>query len=313
MRGLPILVGPLTVLLIVTFAVAQPAEQAKRYDGPIIDMHLHAQDEIYSDRQFCFPQPCEGLPTVAKSVDDLRPMTLAAMKRANIVLGVISGPLDVVLPWTEGDREHFRVGASIGPPDDVSMEELTSLFKAGRVHVLGEIWSQYQGIPIDDPSLDPFLALAHGLDVPVHVHVLGLGGTQDFPSHLGDPLRLVPVLRKYPGLRVYLENAAWPFLEEVTSLMYQYPTVYAELSTILHLTPRPVAHKYLRNLFENGLGKRIMFGSDQMCWPEVIDVAVDAVQSADFLSPDQKADVFYNNAAAFLRLTEEEIARHRGH
>ena len=123
----------------------------------------------------------------------------------------------------------------------------------------------------------------------------------------------MPVLRKYPGLRVYLENAGWPFLEEVTSLMYQYASVYADLSTILHLTPRPVALRYLRGLMENGLGKRIMFGSDQMVWPEVIDVAVDAIQSADFLTPEEKADIFYNNAARFLRLSEEEIARHHGH
>jgi hypothetical protein len=32
--------------------------------------------------------------------------------------------------------------------------------------------------------------------------------------------------------------------------------------------------------------------------------------SADFLSQEQKRDVFYNNAAWFLRLSEEEIARH---
>ena len=310
MRGIPVLAAAGCMSLMGAFAVGQSADDGPRYSGPIIDMHLHAQNQIYSDRQFCFPQPCEGPPTLAKNPDDLRPMTLAAMNRMHIVLGVISGPLEIVLPWTEADRGRFRVGASVGPPGEVAIKELRSLFGAGRIHVLGEIWSQYQGIPIDDPSLDPLLAMAHELDVPVHVHLAGLGGTPDFPAHLGNPLRLVPVLRKYPGLRVYLENAAWPFLEEVTSLMYQYPTVYADVSTILHLTPRSVAHRYLRNLFENGLGKRIMFGSDQMCWPEVIDVAVDTIQTADFLSPAQKADVFYYNAAAFLRLSEEEIARH---
>ncbi len=45
------------------------------------------------------------------------------------------------------------------------------------------------------------------------------------------------------------------------------------------------------------------------CFP----AAVDAIQSADFLTPEQKADIFYNNAARFLRLSEEEIAKHRGH
>ena len=56
-----------------------------------------------------------------------------------------------------------------------------------------------------------------------------------------------------------------------------------------------------------------MFGSDQMIWPRTIDRAVDAVLSAEFLSDEQKRDIFYNNAARFLRLSEEEIAKHHGH
>ena len=53
-----------------------------------------------------------------------------------------------------------------------------------------------------------------------------------------------------------------------------------------------------------------MFGSDQMQWPEAIDDAVEAIEAAPFLSDEQKRDIFYNNAARFLRLTNEEIAAH---
>ena len=156
------------------------------------------------------------------------------------------------------------------------------------------------------------LSLAHEFDIPVHVHVAGLGGTPDFPVNLGNPLRIAKVMKKYPGLRIYLENAAWPFLEEVTSLMYQYPTVHADISTILHLTPRPVALRYLNRLIENGLGKRLMYGSDQMIWPEVIGETIEAINTAEFLTEEQKRDILYNNAARFLRLSESEIARHHG-
>jgi predicted TIM-barrel fold metal-dependent hydrolase len=285
------------------------AQRVSRYDGPVIDMHLHAYANLFADRQYCFPQPCEGAPTKAKSVDDLKPMTLVAMERNHIVMGVVSGPLDSVLSWTEGDQERFRAG--VMRPSRVPIEKLEQLLRSGRLGVLGEINEQYAAIPIDDPALDPLFAMAHRLDTPVHVHLAGVGGSADFPSHLGNPLRIVPVLRKYPGLRVYLENAAWPFLEEVTALMYQYPAVYADISTILHLMPRSVALKYLKGLVENGLVRRIMFGSDQMIWPEVIDVAVDAIQSADFLTQEHKADILYNNAARFLKLSDEQIARHR--
>jgi hypothetical protein len=154
------------------------------------------------------------------------------------------------------------------------------------------------------------LALAHELDIPVHVHVAGFGGGTDFPIDLGNPLRIAKVMRKYPGLRIYIENASWPFLEEVTALMYQYPSVYADLSTLLHITPRPVAYRYIKALVDNGLGKRLMFGSDQMIWPEVIGENIEMIEAADFLTEEQKRDILYNNAARFLRLPDEQIAAH---
>ena len=167
------------------------------------------------------------------------------MEKYNVVLAVVSGWLDEVLPWTEGAEDKFMTGIMLSRPDQIAYSDLKNLLESGRVQVLGELALQYEAIPIDDPSVDPMLALAHELDIPVHVHVAGLGGTPDFPIHLGNPLRIAKVLRKYPGLRIYIENASWPFLEEVTSLMYQYPSVYADISTILHLTPRPVAYRYM--------------------------------------------------------------------
>ena len=238
-------------------------------------------------------------------------MTLEAMRRNDIVLGVVSDYPDQVLRWVETDAEKFLVGIRVGDPAEMSVDDLRRLLESGRAQVIGEITSQYNDIPIDDPSLDPIFALAHELDVPVLVHVGGLGGSPDFRSDLGNPLRLVPILGKYPGLRIYVENAGWPFLEEITALMYRYPTVYADISTILHLTPPSVALAYLKGLVDNGLGSRVMFGSDQMIWPEVIDEAVERVQSAEFLTAEEKGDIFYNNAAQFLRLSDEQVAGHR--
>jgi len=49
-----------------------------------------------------------------------------------------------------------------------------------------------------------------------------------------------------------------------------------------------------------------------MVWPGVIERAVEVIMEAPFLSEDQKRDILYNNAARFLRLSDEEIARHHG-
>jgi len=89
--------------------------------------------------------------------------------------------------------------------------------------------------------------------------------------------------------------------------MYMYPQVYADLSTISWIIPRETFHDYLGNLIRAGLGKQLMFGSDQMIWPETIGLAVEAIQSADFLTEEQKRDIFYNNAVRFLKLEEENF------
>ncbi len=283
---------------------------------PIIDVHLHALDSLAREAdgtpkaRFCFPEPCVHTPAVAERDGDVLRLTLEAMDRFNIVLGVVSERPKQVLPWKAAAPDRFLTGFSMDHPSEVSISELREHFASGRFQVLGELAFQYDGVPIDDPILDRMYALAEELDVPVHVHVSGLGGSDDFPVHLGNPLRLSRVLRKFPGLRIYVENAGWPFLEEITSLMYQYPNVYADLSTITWVIPRGVFHRYLRGLIENGLAQRLMFGSDQMWWPETIELAIEAIETADFLTEDQKRDIFYNNAARFLGLSPAQIARH---
>ncbi len=170
--------------------------------------------------------------------------------------------------------------------------------------------SQYWNYALDDPALDPIFSLAEEFDVPVHAHVAGLGGDPGFAISKGSPLRVSEVLRKHPKLRIYIENAGWPFLEEMTSLMYVYPNVYADLSTITWIIPRKTFHQYLRGLIDNGLEKRLMFGSDAMIWPEVIGQAIEGIDSADFLTQEQKRDIFYNNAARFFRFDQNAIEAH---
>ncbi|NNF58523.1 MAG: amidohydrolase, partial [Rhodothermaceae bacterium] len=46
--------------------------------------------------------------------------------------------------------------------------------------------------------------------------------------------------------------------------------------------------------------------------PETIDRSIAVIEEAPFLSEDQKRDILYHNAARFLRLSDEEIARHYG-
>ena len=87
--------------------------------------------------------------------------------------------------------------------------------------------------------------------------------------------------------------------------MHMYPQVYADLGAIDWLRPREEFHEHLRALVLSGLGKRLMFGSDQMVWPEGIGMAIEGIESASFLTEEQKRDIFYNNAVKFFRLEKK--------
>ena len=44
-----------------------------------------------------------------------------------------------------------------------------------------------------------------------------------------------------------------------------------------------------------------------MIWPEAIEIAIEAIQAASFLSEEQKRDILYNNAARFLELENPNL------
>src|SRR5690606_33629783 len=123
-----------------------------------------------------------------------------------------------------------------------------------------------------------------------------------FRSAAGNPILLEEVLVKHPKLRIFVENAGFPYRDEMIAMMYQYPQLYVDVSTITWVIPRSSFYNYLKALIDAGLGKRIMFGSDQMVWPEKIAEAVEAIKEAPFLTHEQKRDIYYNNAARFLLL-----------
>ncbi len=52
-----------------------------------------------------------------------------------------------------------------------------------------------------------------------------------------------------------------------------------------------------------------MFGTDQMIWPRLMATSISVIQNADYLTPQQKRDILYNNAARFLCLDQAGAAK----
>lgn len=313
---------------------------------PVIDMHLHttpvttfgppphalcvpimpsmsakeAGKDWLATLQERMKEPnCERVVWSPSTDHQLMTETIAEMRKHN-VYGLLGYDPDPVALWVRAapDRFYPAVRFSIGDEKKQhSLEALRHFHREGRLHALGEVENQYAGVAPDDPRMAPYWALMEELDVPVMYHMgSGPPGSQHVvPTYrvsLSNPLLLEPVLVRHPKLRVAVMHYGEPFIDEMIALMGAYPQVYIDLGGIQWLREQDRFNREMKEFIDAGFGERIMFGSDQMSWPGLIGESIRIVDAVPFLTEKQKRDIFYNNAARFLRLSKEEVARHHG-
>jgi hypothetical protein len=293
---------------------------------PVFDAHLHARDGAGSERPLCIPVTVYGI--VDPECDDpmRAPLTDAGMVTATVaelerlnVYGVISGhPLERVQRFVRAAPDRLRPAYqfSLGYETYLSVDELRTALQSGAYEVVGEIELQYDGISPADHRMAAYWALAEELDVPVALHLgEGYPGAPydgGYRVSLGHPFELEPVLVRHPDLRLYVMHYGSPLVDEMIGILGAYPNVYIDVGGNLWPYPRDFVYRQLRQFIEAGFGKRILFGSDQMHWPGLIEESIRVIEEAPFLSEEQKRDILYNNAARFFRLSDDEIERHYG-
>lgn len=309
---------------------------------PVLDMHLHA---AVADAQgpppvgICtpigvFPTATPPKPYGATFLDFLKsppcadPMwspetdealmleTIQVMEEHN-VYGVLSGTTSRVISWSTAAPGRFIRGLGFTTGSGISPDSLRALHAAGLVQVLAEVTNQYQGLAPDDPSMEPFWTLAEELDLPVGIHI-GPGppgapylGWPNYRAGLHSPLALEDVLVRHPNLRVYVMHAGFPMLDDILALLYVHPQVHVGVGVIVWGQPRAAFYRFLQGIIDAGFEDRVLFGSDQMVWPEAIARSIRVIEEAPFLTASQERKILYDNAARFLNLTQEQVARHR--
>jgi hypothetical protein len=306
-------------LIILTSCSEQPNKKSASindsnltaYTGPIIDMHIHAFHEGHPMLGMNHPptlrnETFQG----ATSAEELKNLTLSKFQEHNIVKALVTDARG----WAEEAPDVILIGNDHG-----GIDELKKQHEKGKLHAIAEMAPFYAGIQANDPSQEPYFELAVELDIPVGFHVLPggpNGGLHLMPEMLGgmraynaSPLQLEDVLVKYPELRLYIMHGGWPYVDDVKAMLYAHPNLYVDIAVVNWILPQEELNTYLKSLINAGFGDRIMYGSDQMVWPEVITVGIESVNNADFLTLEQKEDIFFDNAAKFLRLSEEEISK----
>ena len=302
---------------------------------PIIDMHLHSTTADANGpppMAFCFGEPfppndprddwaqvftlfmkspkCKNGVWGSLTDEGLMRETLSILGRRNMV-GLTSGPR--IDEWRKAGGLRIMPALEFGGPPQSwpKPEEIRKKLKDGGYRALAEVEIQYAGISPSDPRFDPYLAVAEELDVPVGIHMgpgppgaAYLPDLKTYRARLSSPLELEEALLKHPKLRVWIMHAGWPMIDALLALLWAHPQVYVDTGIIDFGIPRPEFHRYLQRIVEAGFEKRVMFGSDQMNWPKAIDYAIESINTAPFLSEEQKRDILYNNAARFLRLDQ---------
>jgi predicted TIM-barrel fold metal-dependent hydrolase len=272
----------------------------------VIDMHMHS----YTDKDFWTGKARNGLES-SKSASEHLDQTIREMDKNHIQYAVISGTMESLAIYTKADK-RFIPGYQDFSDTLIPVNQFEELVKAGKIKVFGEVMAVYKGIKLADSIYQPYLAICEKYGIPVAFHSGGSFpnaqnlGWPNYRIALGDPFLIEDVLVRYPKLKLYLMHAGENFYPNTLRMMDGYPNLYADLGVELWLHPmtRDFAVKFLKSAKEYGFLDRVMFGSDQMVWPEAISASIDFLNSLDFLTKDEKDKIFYKNASTFLGIKE---------
>jgi predicted TIM-barrel fold metal-dependent hydrolase len=307
------------------------AQQAKKH-LPIIDVHVHAMKvnpAFAADMCPWFltsmPGTIPGQPApsfintdcahplkAAKSDAEFQEALLANAERLNITF-IASGDAEVLHRWKQAAPDRVIPSLGISSADQMTVEAFEDSLSNGFYKVMGEVAPQYQGGSPSDMSLDAYFAVAEKLDIPVGIH-MGTGGngmanlsSPKYRASMGRPFLLEDVLARHPKMKIWVMHAGYPMIDEMIALMGANAYVYVDLAGFIWSYPLDEIHMYLNRLVQAGFGKRILYGTDLMVWPELQEVSIGVIENASYLSEDQKRDILFNNAVRFFNLDPKKF------
>jgi hypothetical protein len=316
-------------LLLVVYSIRIVNAQEKHL--PIIDVHVHAMKVNPAFGGDMCPWFLKNMPggdpnqpppsfinldcaeplKAAKSDQEFQDALVATMKRLNMTI-VASGDASIIKKWSKAIPGRVIPSLGFGAPE-MTPKAFRDSLSGGFYKVVGEVAPQYQGLSPSDPTLDEYFAAAEKSNLPVGIH-MGTGGngmanitSPKYRASMGNPFLLEDVLAKHPKLKIWVMHAGYPMADEMIALMGANAYVYVDLAGFIWSYPLEEIHDYLRRLIQAGFGKRIMYGTDLMIWPKLLETSINVIESANYLSFEQKRDILFNNAVRFFRLDESKF------
>ena len=288
-------------LFLLTFVLSASINSAQ-----VIDIHMHS----YTEKDFWVGKARNGFESSKTSKEHLE-QTIQKMNQHKIEYAVICGTIESIERYIKADN-RFIPAYQDYEEKLMPVKQFEEYIKSGKIKVFGEVMAVYKGMTLTDSMYQPYLAICEKYGIPVAYHSGGSFpnaqqlGWPKYRIALGDPFLIEDVLVKYPKLKLYLMHAGENFFENTLRMMDGYPNLYADLGVELWLHPltKDYGTRFLKSAKQYGFLDRVLFGSDQMVWPEAISSSIDFLNSMDFLTPVEKEMILYKNAQKFLGLKD---------
>src|SRR5262244_3619791 len=159
------------------------------------------------------------------------------------------------------------------------------------------------------PSLSPNGRQASGRQLASLGFHTGIGGPNPqqgfapkFRIALSDPLLLEDVAIRFPELKIVIMHMGWPFYDHALYMLWTYENVYLDTAVVDWILGKELFNRMLREAVETVGSDRILFGSDQMVWPQMITPAIESIRDATFLSDQDKRNILSENARHLLKI-----------
>ena len=287
-------------------------------EQPIIDMHFHITKGFNDNEMYADMHSNLDIAKLNWVMEDYR--------KNNVVLVLGGGTLKYAEMYAEASDLFFAglvfpcsktvVQDEPCPKEFYDEDELRQLYSSGKLKSMGESMFNYYGIPPTDKRLEPYWKIAEEFRIPIGIHAdsgppperVNKQEKPNYRPEFADPELLKPILEKFPNLSLYLMHYGGEYSEKSLELMKLYPQIYCEISAVSMFLPKQVWEPNVKKLFEAGLGNRLMFASDYF---GTVRKNIEIIYNIDWLSNEQKSNIYYNNAARFLKLSEAVMIEHK--
>ena len=253
-------------------------------------------------------QPHEYVMDYARSLDDVLTQTIAQYDKYNIVKGLVSGQYSQ--EWANNVPTHFMNATRVnfGGDLDGQLSTFEEAITTGQSFALGELGLPYAGYRIDAEIMFPFYEICEKYGVPVLLHT-GINGpfaVQNMPHWRitnGDPLHFESVLGSFPELNVVFAHFGYPFTNNTIYMLATYRNVHADISVLNWMLGKSLFHRIISEAVEAVGSNRILFGTDQMIFPNTIPISVENTLSLPIAENDI-ANIMYHSAKDLLNLDD---------